>query len=145
MKQVPDKPLYQLNVADALRQLHQPVKAKEIYSKAIQGYRRALKTNRMDDESRALMAMGLAAIGQCDEASDETREVLSRHANSPQLSAYAAIAATRCGNESWAKEIVLRSISKDNLLMIRFDPDLKSIRQLPEIKEALNRIHQPST
>ena len=72
----------------------------------------------------------------------QAREILSRHPESTELAAYAAITISRCNDLNWAKEIVLKSIAADNLLMIRFDPDLEPLRQLPEIKSALQRIQQ---
>jgi len=139
LKDAPEKPMYQANVADALRQLHRVEEANSRYKLAIEGFRQALKINPSDDENRAYLGMALAAIGQCNEATAETRGVLTRHPDSTVMAAYAAITVSRCTDLKWAKEIVLNSIATDNLLMIRFDPDLQPLRGLPEVKQALER------
>jgi tetratricopeptide (TPR) repeat protein/TolB-like protein len=140
LKEAPEKPLYRANVADALRQLGEREQAGKHYKKVIEDFRASLKLNRSDDKSRAGLAMALAAIGECKEASELTRGVLSRHPDSPELAAYAAIAVSRCDDVDWAKQIVLNSIAADNLLMIRYDPDLNRLRQFPEVKEALAKL-----
>jgi len=139
LKEAPDKPIYQANVADALRQLGRTEEATDRYKKVIEEFRDELKLNPTDDKTRASLTMALAATGQCNEAAAETRGVLTRHPDSPELAAYAAITVSRCGDLGWAKQIVLDSIATDNLLMIRYDPDLAKLRQLPEIKTALDR------
>ena len=140
MKDAPNKPMYQANVADALRQLGRSEEAKDRYMQAIEGFHADLKMNPSDDKTRAGLSMALSATGRCSEALAETRGVLSRHPESPELAAYAAITVSRCADLNWAKQIVLNSIATDNLLMIRFDPDLKQVRQLPEVKQALDRV-----
>jgi protein O-GlcNAc transferase len=140
LKDAPDKPIYSANVADALRQLKRGEEAEASYQKAIEGFRKLLEANRGDDTTRSYLSMALAATGYCAEAIRETRSVLSRHADSPEMSVYAAITASRCGELDWAQQIVLRSIASDNLLIIRFDPDLERIRQRPEIRIALQRL-----
>ncbi|MCI0412847.1 protein kinase [bacterium] len=142
LNEMPDRPVYQNNVGDALRQLKQLDQANAMYLKAISAFREALKLNRLDDDSRAGLGMALAGVGQCKEAFDQTREVLSRHADSPELTAYAAITVSRCGDYNWAKQIVLASIARDNLSMIQFDPDLEPVRRLPDVKQALSRVQQ---
>ncbi len=139
LKEAPDKPLNVSNVADALRQLGQKEEAREFYSQAIKKFRTALELNRVDDRSRGGLAMALAATGNCKEALDEARGVLGRHPDSPELSDYAAIAVSRCKDWRWAKEIALNSIASNNLLVIRFDPDVKPVRELPEVKAALEK------
>lgn len=79
LQEVPDRPLYQINVADALRQLGQKNEARSYYTKAIDGFRVALASNPADDISRGGMAMALAAVGKCEEAADEARTILVRH------------------------------------------------------------------
>lgn len=145
LKDAPDKPMYLANVADALRQLDRTEEAKDRYMQAIEGFRADLKTNPSDDRARAGLAMALSATGLCREAFAETRGVLSRHPESTELAAYAAITVSRCTDLSWAKQIVLNSIAADNLLMIRFDPDLEPVRQLPEVKQALDRLSRPTS
>ena len=144
LKDAPDKPMYQANVADALRQLGRVEEAKDRYMQVIEGFRADLKINPSDDKTRASLAMALSATGLCKEASAETRGVLSRHPESPELAAYAAITVSRCADLKWAKQIVLNSIAADNLLMIRFDPDLEPVRRLPEVKQALARAARPT-
>jgi tetratricopeptide (TPR) repeat protein/TolB-like protein len=139
LKDAPDKPLYQANVADALRQLHRTDEANDRYKQAIEKFRETLRQNPSDDKARASMAMALAAIGECNEAAAETRGVLTRHVGSTELAGYAAISVSRCGDLKWAKQIVLDSIATDNLLQIRYDPDLAKVRELPEVKTALDR------
>src|SRR5687767_13735925 len=46
LKAAPDKPIYSVTVADALRQLNRQDEAEAQYNKAIEGFRRALKANR---------------------------------------------------------------------------------------------------
>jgi eukaryotic-like serine/threonine-protein kinase len=140
LKDSPENPVYEANVADALRQLGRTDEAKEYYAKAIARLRAAAQANPSDDKTRAVLAMALAATGECKEAADQSRGVLARHPDSPELNAYCAITISRCGDAKWAKQVVLNSIATDNLLMIRFDPDLKPIRDLPEVKQALKRL-----
>jgi tetratricopeptide (TPR) repeat protein len=142
---MPEKPLYQANVADALRQLGRQKEATEYYEEVVKKFRAEINANPSNDKSRESMAMALAAIGRCKEATEETRGVLARHPDSPELAAYAAITVSRCGDMNWAKQIVLNSIATDNLLMIRFDPDLRPLRDLPEVKQALQRVEHSST
>jgi serine/threonine protein kinase/Tfp pilus assembly protein PilF len=137
LQQAPDKALYQANVADAYRGMGENGKAKNHYLLAIQGFRAALIANPKDVRSRALMAMALSAIGRCEEARDETRSVLSEQEQSPDLAAYAAVTATRCGDSKWSTQIVLGAIAAKNVVDIRFHPDLELIRQVPEVKRAL--------
>ena len=139
LKAAPDKPIYNANVADALRQLKRQDEAEAQYNKAIEGFRRALKANRSDDNTRSYLSMALAATGHCAEAIRETRDVLSRHAKSPELSIYAAITVSRCGELDWGQQIVLQSIASDTLLIVRFDPDLERLRERPEIRKALQK------
>jgi tetratricopeptide (TPR) repeat protein/TolB-like protein len=142
LKDAPDEPSNQANVADALRQLGRREQANQLYKQAIQGFRALLELNRNDDRNRAGLAMAQAAMNDCNQAKEQTREVLLRHPESTELAAYSAITISRCNDMNWAKQIVLKSIAADNLLMIRFDPDLEALRQLPEIKSALQRIQQ---
>jgi tetratricopeptide (TPR) repeat protein len=147
LKDAPDKPMYQANVADALRQLGRMDEANAWYQKTIEGFRESLKQNPTDDRTRASLTMALAATGECKEAVAETRGILRRHPESTELAAYAAITVSRCQDLKWAKEIVLNSIAADNLLMIRFDPDLAPIRNIPEVKLALENAlkNEPKT
>jgi tetratricopeptide (TPR) repeat protein len=140
LKDAPEKPMYQANVADALRRLGRSEEARDRYMQVIEGFRVALKLNPTDDRTRAGLAMALSATGMCKEAAAETRGVLTRHPKSPELAAYAAITVSRCADLNWAKQIVLDSIAADNLLMIRFDPDLEAVRKLPEVQAALERV-----
>jgi tetratricopeptide (TPR) repeat protein len=138
LKDAPEKSIYQANVADALRQLGRTEEANARYRQVMEGFRKSLQVNPSDDKTRAGLAMAMAAMGECSEALAETHGILRRHTDSPELSAYAAITASRCKDLKWAKEIVLNSIATDNLLMIRFDPDLQQLRQLPEVKDSLD-------
>jgi tetratricopeptide (TPR) repeat protein len=138
LKDSPNKPLYQANVGDALRRLGRYEEAKDRYMQAIEGFRESLKINPLDDVARAGLVMALAATGGCKEATAEMRGMLSRHPENTVLAEYAAIAVSRCGDLNWAKQIALNSIAKNNLLVIRFDPDLEPVRQLPEVKKALD-------
>lgn len=137
LKQVPDNPIYEANVADALRQLKHVEQADLHYKEVIRKFRLELKLNSTDDYIRAGLAMALAATAQCREALDQIRGILLRHPDSTDLAAYGAITVSRCGDLNWAKQIVLNSIAADNLLTIRFDPDLEPLRGLPEIQQAL--------
>jgi len=143
LKEAPDKPLYRANVADALRQLGKREEATTHYKEVIRAFRALLKITPADDNTRAGMAMALAAIGECKEATEAIREVLSRHPESTDLAVYGAIASSRCGDSALAKQIVLKSIAADNVLTIRFDPDLESIRKMPEVVAALKRAGLP--
>ncbi len=143
LKEAPDKPLYRANVADALRQLGKREEATTHYQEVIRAFRDLLKISPADDNTRAGMAMALAAIGECKEATDAIREVLSRHPESTDLAIYGAIASSRCGDLNLAKQIVLKSIAGDNVLTIRFDPDLEPIRKMPEVVAALKRAGLP--
>ena len=140
LKDVPNKPMYQANVADALRQLDRKGEAKEYYEDAIHGYRQVLILNATDDKTRAILTMALSALGQCEEALREIRGVLSRQPDSPELASYAAVTLCRCNEEGSAEQLVLKSIASNNLLTIRFDPDLERIRQLPSVKKALENV-----
>lgn len=139
LKDAPDRPMYQANVADALRQLGRNDEASLRYKQAIDGFRTVLKTNPTDDKTRAGMAMALAATAQCNEALAETRAALERQPDSSELNAYGAITASRCGNVDWAKQIALKSIAAGNLLVVRFDPDLASLRKVSEVQDALQQ------
>ena len=44
---------------------------------------------------------------------------------------------TRCGSLEEAKPLALKSISLGDVARIRFDPDLVELRELPEVREAL--------
>ena len=138
LQQAPDKPLYRSNVADAYRGMGDHVKARKYYLSAIEGFRAAIASNPQDFQSRSGMAMALSAIGRCEEATEETRNVLSRQGQSPDLLAYAAVTASRCGDHAWASQIVLDAIATKNVIDIRFHPDLEVIRQRPEVKRALS-------
>jgi Flp pilus assembly protein TadD len=139
LRDAPEKPVYQANVADALRKLGRVEEANDRYMQSIEGFRSDLKANPADDRTRSGMAMALSAIGLCKEASTEIRGVLLRQPESPELAGYAAVTVIRCGNLNWAKQIVLDSIAADNLLTIRFDPDLEPVRQFGDVKQALER------
>jgi tetratricopeptide (TPR) repeat protein len=139
LKEAPDKPLNTANVADALRQLDRKDESNAFYRQAIEKFRSALKTNRADDKSRAGMAMALAATGQCKQATDEIRGVLQRQPDSPELRDYSTIAISRCKDWDWAKQLALSSIASNNLLVVRFDPDVKTVREMPEVQAALEQ------
>lgn len=140
LKEVPDKITYRVNVAEALRQLHRDADAKQRYEGIIRDFRKSLRSTPTDDDTRAGLAMALAATGQCREAIAESKNILQRHPDSPDLAAYGAITASRCGDMIMAKQIVLESIAAENLLTIRFDPDLEQVRQLPEVQKALQSV-----
>ena len=137
LKDSPEYANYQANVADALRQMGRKPEAEVAYGKAIRLFRGVLKTNPGDDRTIACMSMALAAVGQCQEAIKETRDVISRHPESTELAGYAALTYGRCGEIDMSKQVVLNSIAADNVLTIRFDPDLEQTRKLPEVKQAL--------
>ena len=137
LKEVPDDITYRVNVAEALRQLHRTAEANSRYEGIIHDFRNSLTATPSDDNTRAGLAMALAAEGKCREAIGEAKGILQRHPDSPDLAAYGAITASRCGDLDMAKQIVLSSIAAENLLIIRFDPDLEKVRQLPEIQKAL--------
>lgn len=139
LKEAPDKPLNTANVADALRQLDRKDESNAFYRQAIEKFRSALKTNRADDKSRAGMAMALAATGQCKQATDEIRGVLERQPDSPELRDYSTIAISRCKDWDWAKQLALSAIASNNLLVVRFDPDVKRVREMPEVQAALEQ------
>ena len=44
---------------------------------------------------------------------------------------------TRCGSLEEAKPLALKSISLGDVARIRFDPDLVELRELPEVRQAL--------
>jgi eukaryotic-like serine/threonine-protein kinase len=138
LQQAPDQAIYESNIADAYRGLGENSKAKEHYVLAIQGFRSLLRSNPEDFYSRAYLAMALSATGKCEEATEEIRNVLAKQNQSPELAAYAAVTASRCGNIEWSTQIVLDSIAIKNVVDIRFHPDLEAIRQVPEVKRALN-------
>jgi tetratricopeptide (TPR) repeat protein len=139
LDQVPENPVFQANIADALRQQGEAESARSYYAKAVKGFRSALQTNPEDDSSRAGMAMALAAMGSCEEAKEQTQKVLGHKSQSPETAAYAAVTASRCGDYKWASQIVLTSIAMDTLYVIRFDPDLEPVRKMPEVQRALER------
>jgi serine/threonine protein kinase/tetratricopeptide (TPR) repeat protein len=145
LHEAPDHPLYQANIGDALRQLGDRKSAEDYYNKAIKGFRVALAANPEDDTSRAGMAMALSALGRCDEAKEETRNVLSRSNQSSELKPYAAVTAARCGDVKWAAQISLDAIADKNILDIRYHPDLESVRQIPEVRRALQQAGVPIT
>lgn len=137
LQQAPDDPLLHANLADDYRAMGEHGKAKEQYLAAIDQFRSAIVSNPKDFERRAGLAMALSAIGRCDEAKEEARNVLSQQSESPALAAYAAVTATRCGDLKWATQIVLDAIAMKNVVDIRFHPELEVIRQIPEVKRAL--------
>lgn len=136
-EEVPDDTLYIMNLADTYRAMGEQEKARKAYLSAIERFRSALALNSKDFPSRGGLAMALAAIGNCDEAKEEIRTVLSQQSKSPELSSYAVITTTRCGDTKWATQIALDAIAAKNLLDIRFHPELEVIRQIPEVKRAL--------
>ncbi|MCI0615262.1 tetratricopeptide repeat protein, partial [bacterium] len=83
LQQIPDQTRYQANVADAYRALGEHSKARDYYLAVIQGFRAALNSNPQDFESRAGMAMALSAVGRCEEAKEEARNVLTQQNESP--------------------------------------------------------------
>jgi serine/threonine protein kinase/Tfp pilus assembly protein PilF len=137
IQQAPDDSTIQSNIADAYRAMGEQTKAREHYLLAINGYRRAIASNAKDYDSRAGLAMAMSALGRCEEAREEIRTVLGEQSKNPELAANAAVTAARCGDHKWAVQIVLDSISTENLREIRFHPDLETIRQVPEVKRAL--------
>ena len=139
LKETPDKPLNMLNVADAFRQLGRRDESDVYYSQAIRKFRATLNTNQSDDKSRGGLAMALAATGECKAAIDEIRRIVSRHPDSPELSDYSLIAASRCSDWDMARQIALSAITANNLLVVRFDPDVKHVRESPEVKAALEQ------
>jgi eukaryotic-like serine/threonine-protein kinase len=142
LPQAPDDPLLHANLADTYRAMGEHDKARAEYLVAIDLFRSAIAANPKDFERRAGIAMALSAIGRCDEAKEEARNVLTQQGKSPELAAYAAVTATRCGDLKWATQIVLDAIAMKNVLDIRFHPELEVIRQVPEVKRALTTHNQ---
>lgn len=137
VEQAPDDSTSQSNLADTYRAMGDQTKAREHYLLAIKGYKTAIASNPQDYDSRAGLAMAMSAIGRCEEAREGIRTVLEQQGKNPELAANAAVTAARCGDNKWAVQIVLDSISTKNLREIRFHPDLETIRQVPEVKRAL--------
>jgi len=137
IQQVPDDTLYINNLADTYRAMGEQEKARNEYVSAIQRFRSTLALNSQDFPSRGGLAMALAATGHCEEAKEEIRTVLTQQSKSPELTSYAVIAITRCGDTKWAAQIALNAIATKNLVDIRFHPELEVIRQIPEVKRAL--------
>jgi serine/threonine protein kinase/tetratricopeptide (TPR) repeat protein len=145
LKEAPDKPLNMANVADALRQLGRQEESKRYYTQAINGFRSLLQANQSEDKWRGGIAMALAATGKCTEAMDIIRGIASKHPDSTELTDYSLITVSRCSDWDWAKRIALASIATNNLMVVRFDPDVQPVRETPEVKAALEKQIKKST
>jgi serine/threonine-protein kinase len=143
LERVPDEPMYHSAVGDALRHLDENDQAQAYYGSALKLLRRALASNPQDPETRASLPWVLAAMGKCEEARTGAEQVLSEYPNAPEYAYIASVTAILCGDQERAEQIVLGSIDKNNLVGIRFDPDLEAVRQVPEVRQALERAGSP--
>jgi serine/threonine protein kinase/tetratricopeptide (TPR) repeat protein len=139
LESAPREPGYRAAVADALRQLGRLDESKRELTEAVEDFRKALDDNQQDDETRAELAMALAALGNCAEAQADAGTVLARHPKSPLLSYYGAITASRCGDDDRAAQLILSALPSRDALGVRFDPDLARVRQRPDVRAALAR------
>jgi tetratricopeptide (TPR) repeat protein len=135
----PDRAAYHAVVGDALRQLGDGASASVHYARALDLYREDLDRHPGDDEMRVELATLLATLGECAEAGTSIEGALSRSPQSFEFTERGAYVHHRCGWSEEARELALRSIAAGDVGRIRYDPDLESLRALPEIREALEK------
>ena len=90
-----------------MRQLGRLDESKAELTEAVRLFRGEIEANQQDDETRAELAMALAALGNCTEALGSLDDVLARHPQSPLLAYYGAITASRCGDDERAAQLIV--------------------------------------
>ena len=95
-----------------------------------------------DSVYRADFAAVLASLDECERANNEIHRALDASPDSAELSTIATYAALRCGSEDEAVRHALEAIELGDVL-VRHNPDLESLLQIPEIRVALERAGAP--
>ena len=139
LDRAPERPLFHAVVGDANRQLGDQAQAKLHYLRALELYRELLKLHPSDDEAASELSTLFAVLGECAEAAKAIEPVLGRSPESFEFTTRGAYVFTRCGSLEEAKPLALKSLSLGDVARIRFDPDLAELRNLPEVRAALER------
>jgi serine/threonine-protein kinase len=133
----PERPSYHAVVGDAHQHLGDESLAKVHYLRALELYRDLLELHPSDDEAAVELSSLLATLGECGEAASTIEPILTRSPESFEFTTRGAYVFTRCGSLEEAKPLALKSISLGDVARIRFDPDLVELRELPEVRQAL--------
>jgi tetratricopeptide (TPR) repeat protein len=131
------RPSFEVAAGDALRQLGQLDEAQAFYTRALVTYRRLLADQPNNDENRIALATLLATLDRCDEARKELDDVLTRNPESADFASEGAYASMMCGDRDEAIRLALVAIQGGDCLYARFDPALESVREAPEVRQAL--------
>jgi serine/threonine-protein kinase len=143
LNDLPDQVIYKINLADNLKWMGKNDEARQKYVSAMNDFRALLASNIEDNQSRAGLALALSAIGECKEAKKEMSAVLAKQ-NTPEFAGYAMLTASRCGDKEEAKRIILDQMKIDNVVDIKYHPDLAVLRDDPEIKKTLAKLESGS-
>ena len=138
----PERPWFRLWQGHSLRQLGEAGLAREAYMDARRRYMGLLAQRPNDPVYRADFAAVLASLDECERANNEIHRALDANPDSAELSTIATYAALRCGSEDEAVRHALEAIELGDLL-VRYNPDLEPLLQIPEIRVALERAGAP--
>ncbi len=137
LDRAPERPAYHAVVGDARRQLGDESLAQVHYLRAVELYRDLLELHPSDEEAAAEFSTLLAVLGECEEAESTIEPILARSPESFEFNTRGAYVFARCGSLERAKTLALKSLSLGDVGRIRFDPDLEALREVPEIRAAL--------
>lgn len=135
----PRNDVYHRNLGDTFLRLSQIKEAAAEYRTACDLLRKELDVNANNAFVRARLAVCLAKAGSSEEARNEMQSALSHRASESTISYFAAVVMAICGDLDNA----LKSLKSALALgysphEARHDPDLESLRELPEFSRILN-------
>jgi tetratricopeptide (TPR) repeat protein len=137
LERYPNRPSFQVATGDALRQLGQNERAQSYYQQALATYRGGLEDDPHDSENRSKLAALLATLELCEEALQELESVLTQDPDSPKFSSMGAYTAVLCGDMDRATRLGVTAIRGGEVLYSRFHPSMEPLREVPEVRQAL--------
>jgi tetratricopeptide (TPR) repeat protein len=133
----PGDPYQWTGLGDANRQLGRESEARQAYSLALDLFREFLLINPNDRDTESMMAMALAGLGRCDDATATAAAATRGDDDNFDAQYYAAVAHAICGDYDAAERLTLLALEGGFELDVRTNPDLAPLLDRPAIDAAL--------
>lgn len=134
-----EDPTYVTGLADTYRQLGLDAEARHYYRLADESLRRQLEVNPNDDQARAILSAGLAALDRCDEAFEEASRAAPPDGELAYVDYIVAITYAVCGDRDKTLHHMERAIRGGAIFDVETNPDLKPYLDDPALADALAR------